>query len=94
MQLACPICDRSGCEECNGSGWFDLDVCPVEYCGEETLEVLQASRYLKKGILPEPGNLSDQPWRLMNILEHTSNLIRSEEAANMGPLCSLINLGL
>lgn len=94
MQMACPICDRNGCYECNDTGWFDLTECPATFAGDETIEVLQSARYLKKGILPEPGALSDQPWRLMNLLEYAAGLIRAEEIANMGHLSPLLALGL
>ncbi len=94
MQSECPSCHRNGCDDCAGTGWFDLDKCPIKYCGEESMDVLDAARFLKRGILPEPGNLSEQPWRLMEIINYASSLIRSEDINNLGALAPLLAMGI
>ena len=66
----------------------------MTFCGEETLDVLSTAGLLKKGILPESGNLADQPWRLMKVLEYANQLIRTHEVAIMGQMAPLLSLGL
>lgn len=58
-QIECPACDGKGCQACNQSGSFYLDVCGHKYAAEMGTLVHYADLY-EKGLPPVAGGTLDQ----------------------------------
>lgn len=70
LSVPCPTCDRCGCDECGGIGYFDLCECPRKYVGSEYWELLRYAGLFRKGIPPIQGGALDQESWFMGACEY------------------------
>lgn len=58
VEIECPVCDGSGCDECE-EGFFTLTQCPNTFCNSvvTTLDVIDM---WNKGLPPVAGGVLDQ----------------------------------
>ena len=80
IELECPACDGSGCDECN-EGRFTVIDCPNKYC-RDVAQVANLSDLFSKGIPPIAGGALDQSAWFMEAIgilerdEHTCKIER------------------
>lgn len=67
VQISCPDCNETGCEKCDGLGYFEIEGCPQKLMTRDTREILKLSEWVEKGYLPTTGGLLDQS---ASFLEH------------------------
>ena len=77
--MACPVCDEKGCDECDGSGNYEITDCPQKQIDEELRQFLDLYDLFEKGIPPINGGALDQAsWFLKAV-----RFLRSEESRIM-----------
>jgi hypothetical protein len=83
--LACPGCDESGCDACEGRGYFEIVDCPKDYVGHRVSTAANLAAWVSKGVLPEAGGIYDQDaWfvSVQNALEADVNRIEEQRRKN------------
>lgn len=59
IEIECPGCEDRGCEQCGGSGKFELDQCPQEFIGD-IVDGLRLVDLFYEGLPPVAGGVLNQ----------------------------------
>ena len=81
LVMVCPICNGSGCQECNGQGRFEIPACPLDYVTEDVWDVIRLAELFEKGLPPVAGGVLDQAVVFVeaaNFIRHEINYWKSE----------------
>lgn len=79
VSVACPVCDGSGCDACDG-GDFEPG-CPYEFL-RGYYSVIEMAGMTTDGMLPVSGGVMNQSaWfmRFRSQMTHETNLVREEQ---------------
>ena len=72
---------RSKCDECGGTGVFELTECPRKFIGRSMTDEINLASWAQKGHLPEAGGMLDQPaWfvDMWGCLDQDQNQIEAD----------------
>lgn len=84
LELECPICNGTGCEQCD-DGFFKVNECPNKFIAD-IIPTVSVIDFFHQGILPTTGGLLDQAaWivEAARVLKH-EDAIAKAEAINGG----------
>jgi len=60
MQIGCPSCNETGCDECNNEGWILIKECPQGMVGREVMNFIELADFAKNGAFPVTGGTLEQ----------------------------------
>jgi hypothetical protein len=65
--IECPRCDSGDpdCELCGGGGSYHVARCPSSQVDRSAVKIVEAYRWAREGVLPDPGGLYQQPAELV-----------------------------
>lgn len=72
IDLECPLCNGSGCDECYGLGNFRVVGCPNDYC-RSIAKVARFADLFEKGLPPVAGGALDQAVWFLDAVQVLSN---------------------
>jgi hypothetical protein len=82
VSIACPTCEEAGCDDCGGSGYFEVTDCPKSLIDRETLRAIRMADLMRQGLPPVAGGVLDQSAWFVSFYElFRSEQIRAENEA-------------
>lgn len=60
LEIACPGCEETGCEDCGGLGTFVLTDCPKRFLDVELVQAVKFAEMFANGVPLVAGGVFDQ----------------------------------
>ena len=60
VEIACPTCNETGCNDCGESGYVKITDCPKRCIEPSLLRAIRLADLMKQGLPPVAGGVLDQ----------------------------------